>query len=504
MVMGEQILGIDISDGHVAGVVLEQQRRSTQLLRWHSLDVPDEGDLAAVIQQLCEQLLWQGGPSLCGLPLSKISIRNLVLPFGDVKKIAQALPFELEEQLLAPLDTAVYDYSLCRRTGDERLLVVFTADAQWLGQLLADTNEHLDPDRVLPAMVALAEQIVKHQDDSKAPFLLVHADLHSMNIALVLQGTPVFFRRLSHPEAMIMHPPFVVEHGLVRAEYPAAEECVSQLAALIEQSLDFFQIDNRVEGKPERIVLAGPLSSMDDGLVEMLSTALRLPVERLDLLGLSGMSCTEEQREQWHGPELDRALALALAAGKRGGINLRQGHLAKKVSLLASRKRLITVAAAVCALLLAGLAYLGVDTYSLQQRDKALLQEMTSIYKATFPTVTKVHDPYVEMQAKLKALQGAETPTPFFVADKWVIPLLADISRRMPASLAFKVGRLSIDRDGVAMKGTTDTYNGVEMIKAALAASPQFKSVRIVTATADKGKKDGAIRFEVQMQLEGL
>ena len=41
-------------------------------------------------------------------------------------------------------------------------------------------------------------------------------------------------------------------------------------------------------------------------------------------------------------------------------------------------------------------------------------------------------------------------------------------------------------------------------IKAALAASPQFKSVRIVTATADKGKKDGAIRFEVQMQLEGL
>ena len=85
-----------------------------------------------------------------------------------------------------------------------------------------------------------------------------------------------------------------------------------------------------------------------------------------------------------------------------------------------------------------------------------------------------------------------------------MIPLLADISRRMPASLAFKVGRLSIDRDGVAMKGTTDTYNGVEMIKAALAASPQFKSVRIVTATADKGKKDGAIRFEVQMQLEGL
>ncbi len=502
--MGEQTLGIDISDGHIAGVVLDQQRRSSRLLKWHSLDVADDESLAASIQQLCEQLHWQGGPCLCGLPLSKCSVRNLVLPFGDVKKIAQALPYELEEQLLAPLDSTVYDFTRCRREGGERLLVVFASDAQWLGQLLAATSGQVDPDRVLPAMVALAEQIVSNQEQKKAPFLLVHADLHSMNIALVLEGVPVFFRRLSHPEAMIVHPPFVVENGHIRAEYPAAEQCVSQLARLIEQSLDFFLMDHRVEGSPERIVLAGPLSTMDEGLVAMLSAALRLPVERLDLLQLSGLSCSEEQREQWQGPQMDRALALALAAGKRGGINLRQGHLAKKVSLLSSRKRLSSLAVAACALLLAGLGYLGFDTYTLQQRDKALLQEMTTIYKATFPNVTKVHDPYVEMQAKLKALQGAETPTPYFVADQWVIPLLADISRRLPPTLSLKVGRLSIDRDTVAMKGTTDTYNGVEMIKAALTASSRFKSVRIVSATADKGKKDGAIRFEMQMQVEGL
>lgn len=502
--MGEQTLGIDISDGHIAGVVLDQQRRSSRLLRWHSLDVADDESLAASIQQLCKHLNWQGGPCLCGLPLSKCSVRNLVLPFGDTKKIAQALPFELEEQLLAPLDSIVYDYTRCRREGDERLLVVFASDAQWLGQLLAAISGHVDPDRVLPAMAALAEQIITFQEQKKAPFLLVHADLHSMNIALVLEGAPVFFRRLSHPEAMITHPPFVVENGQVKAEYPAAEQCVSQLARLIEQSLDFFQIDNRVAGSPQRIVLAGPLSTMDDTLVGILSTALRLPVERLDLLQLSGLTCSEEQRQQWRGSEMDRALALALSTGRRGGVNLRQGQLAKKVSLLTSRKRLVSLAAAACVLLMVGLGYLGFDTYTLQQRDKALLQEMTTIYKATFPNVTKVHDPYVEMQAKLKALQGAETPTPYFVADQWVIPVLADISRRLPPTLSLKVGRLSIDRDTVAMKGTTDTYNGVEMIKAALTASPKFKSVRIVSATADKGKKDGAIRFEMQLQLEGL
>ncbi|MGE4561132.1 MAG: PilN domain-containing protein, partial [Desulfobulbus sp.] len=94
-------------------------------------------------------------------------------------------------------------------------------------------------------------------------------------------------------------------------------------------------------------------------------------------------------------------------------------------------------------------------------------------------------------------------PLPYFVTDRWVLPLLADISRRLPASLNLKVGRLSLDREGVAMKGNIDSFNGVELMKTALAGSPRLGAVRIVSATADKGKKDGSIRFELQMQLEG-
>ena len=56
----------------------------------------------------------------------------------------------------------------------------------------------------------------------------------------------------------------------------------------------------------------------------------------------------------------------------------------------------------------------------------------------------------------------------------------------------------------MAIKGTTDTFNAVETMKSALAASPRFKSVQIVSATADKDKKNGGVRFELQLQLEGL
>ena len=82
--------------------------------------------------------------------------------------------------------------------------------------------------------------------------------------------------------------------------------------------------------------------------------------------------------------------------------------------------------------------------------------------------------------------------------------LLADVSSRIPATLALRVSRLSIDREAVLIKGTTDTFNSVETIKSLLSASPRYKSVQIVSATADKEKKTGAIRFEVQLQLEGI
>jgi general secretion pathway protein L len=66
-----------------------------------------------------------------------------------------------------------------------------------------------------------------------------------------------------------------------------------------------------------------------------------------------------------------------------------------------------------------------------------------------------------------------------------------------------QVSRLAIEREIVLMKGTTDTFNSVETIKNSLSASPRYKGVQIVSATADKEKKNGSVRFEIQLQLGG-
>nr|WP_321465006.1 type II secretion system protein GspL [uncultured Desulfobulbus sp.] len=501
--MGTRTLGIDIGDGHISGVVLEQQRRSAVLHNWCYLPMADEVEPAAAIVQLCEHLAWDGEVCICGLPLSRMSVRNLVLPFSDVKKITQALPFELEEQLIAPLDSLSYDFCLGRKNGNGSLLVVFAVEQDWLADILAGLAGSADPDRILPAMLPLAEQCNRSRPN-REPFLLVHADLHSMSIALIVEGKPMLFRRLAHPGETHLHPPFILEGDSVLAQSPAAEQCIALMAHSIEQSLDFFRMENRVGVNPASVILAGPLAGMDDSLVELMSSTLHLPVERMELIDQARVVCSDEQRASWQGARMDRALAIALAGKKKDGVNFRQHQLAKKMSLVSRRRRLLLPVAAVCGLLLFGLGYVGFDTYNLQRKDAELSGKMREVYRATFPGVTRIQDPYIEMQAKLKSLQGTETPLPYFVTGRWVLPVLAEVSRRIPASIALKVSRFSINREGVAMKGTTDSFNGVELMKTALSDSSRFGSVRIVSATADKGKNEGAIRFELQMQLEGM
>jgi general secretion pathway protein L len=502
--MGTQTLGIDIADSSLSGVVLDRQRRATQLVDWCSLPLRQGEDVSTSIGRLCEQLGWQGECSFLGLPLSLLSVRNLALPFTDVKKITQALPCELEEQLATPLEQVSYDFCLGRKNGSESALLVFAVERQWLGHVLEGARACIDPDGVLPAMVPLAEQAAAVYQES-GPLLLVHGDLHSLDIALITDGTPVFYRRLSYPEQLLIQPPFILENDRVTAILPEAEEGIGRLARLVEQSLHFFRMESRDATPPKQVLLTGPLAGMEDALIDSMAAALAIPVKRLSLLEHCRVICSSEQRSRWNSPQMDRALAVALSGGKKGGtINLRQGHLAPQKSLLSQRRRVFVPALAALGLLVAGLGYFGATTYGLQQRDTALRQEMTAIFQATFPGVTRIQDPYVEMQAKLKSLQGTETPMPFFVTDAWVIPLLADISRRIPASIPLKVGRLSMDREGVVMRGTTETFNGVESIKSALVGSPRLRNVQIVSATAEKGKDVGLIRFEMQMQLEGM
>ena len=113
--MTRHALGIDIGEAQVSGVALTRQGRSLQLTGCCRVELAADTDpagVAAAVRQVGAQL---GGPqavTVLGLPLSRLSVRNLALPFKDARSITQTLPFELEEQLLVPVDSQVSDFLL--------------------------------------------------------------------------------------------------------------------------------------------------------------------------------------------------------------------------------------------------------------------------------------------------------------------------------------------------------------------------------------------------------
>lgn len=503
--MGVKSLGVDIGDSRITGVVLEQQRKKLSLVASGSVAVPEGTDPAAQVGFLCRQLGWRGeeGVSGCGLPLSVLSVRNLTMPFRDVKKIAQILPFELEEQLLAPIDSLTTDFSIAKATEDGALVVAFAVANDTVQSVLTAMRDCLDPDVVTPSMVPLVAQVARHDKDRRGT-VVVHLDQHSGSLALILNGKAVLYRRLAYPEQMALHPPFhFAEDQVVMIDQAAAEECIHRFGRTIKRSLEYFRMEFKEDGQPERVVLTGPLAEFPS-LAEIMHTTLGVPVETLDLLAANNISCSKAMRLQWQGQHFDRALSLALQGLRRPEIDFRKRGFVKKRAFFSSRRRLVGAIAAAAVVAVCLLGALGYDYRRLQQRDKALGDEMTAIYKNTFPGVTRVQDPYVEMRARLKSAQGPQAAGLLQFGGKRVLGLLTDISARIPGHVALQVNRLAIDRESIMIKGTTDTFNSVETIKSSLAASSKFKSVQIVSATADQEKKNGAVRFEVQLQLEGI
>ena len=501
--MGIQSLGIDISDSHLTGVVLEQQRKELVVRACLRLPLPDGADPADHIPLLCEQLDWRGGLCACGLPLSMLSIRNLILPFKDVKKIAQVLPSELEEQLLIPVETLMTDFSVVRKNGAGSSVVTFSLERVVLSGLLQKMQGVVDPEIITPAIASLTAQVTRHQK-GQPNFLVINANQHASAMALVLHGQAIFYRRIASPEQMFLQSPFHLEEGHAEpADVVMVEESFQLVSQSIERSLEYFRMENKEEGHPEQVFLTGPLSAVPL-FPEIIQAKLGLPVTVIDLLAANAISCPEPLQSQWRGRSFDCALSLALQGLRRAEINFRKEAFAKKQSFISSRRQVLGAISVAAVIVVCLFGFLWYDYYQLQQRDRVVGEEMTAIFKQTFHGVTKVREPFAEMQARVKSAQGPASPVLFLQRHKRVLDLLADISRRIPPTVSLRVSRLTIDRESVSLKGTTDTFNAVEIIKSSLASSSKFKSVQIVSATADKEKKGGSIRFEVQLQLEGI
>jgi general secretion pathway protein L len=283
------------------------------------------------------------------------------------------------------------------------------------------------------------------------------------------------------------------------ADRDAAEEAVNGLCRAVRRSIDYFCFTRRININPDHVILAGPMQ-LAGGFKEKIEHELGLPTRICDMVQAGLASLDSRVAEHWQPAVYDRALALALQGGsKHVPFDFRKDEFVTKRHLLGSRRQAVGLALALGGLFAVVFGYLFVDYQSLKNKHNSLAGEMEQVFKTSFPGVTRIVDPLVQMQSKLREVEAPTVSMPLFTQEKRVLAILADISTRIPATISMHVSRLVIDQESARIKGTTDAFNNVDTIKKLLAKSARFSEVNIVSATKDKDKD--VIRFEIKLLL---
>jgi general secretion pathway protein L len=498
--MKRQVLGLDINDEFVAATIVEMRGQDPVVTSSGFALYHDKSGLAEILPQLLQEVRWKGGGTcIAGISLCGVSLRNITLPFTESRKIAQILPLELEDQLLSPVSHQLVEYKVSKVEEEQSHLLVTTVAKERVKECL----DLLSANKITPEIVtlrtqALAEQL-QRQQRQPGNFLLIDAGLYAASIAFVIDRQVVFLRRVVYADRIFTSHPLVVdENGPSVVNRDEVMECISALCRDIKVSVGLFQLESGMNVEPEQTILTGVMAAIPD-VSDQIASELGKEVTPGDIRQHVALRFSSGLEEKWSPYLHDHALALALQGfRKKATVNFRKDEFALPKLYYASKNQLAAAAVVVVALLVTSFIYLGYDYRALRSEHDELGERMNALFRETFPEATRIVDPLVQMKTNLRDVQAPAIATPIFSGDKRLLSILADISGRIPGSVKIDVARMVIDEKAITIKGTTDTFNNVNLIQNVLRKSPVYRDVDIVSAAADK---DGdSIRFELKLQ----
>ncbi len=481
--MSRKILGLDIREHAIAAVLLDSGFKGSQLVRQGYFPIPanEEGPseaLQAVLETVAETMKPAGAACVLGIPTTCVSFRNLSVPFHDIKKIRQILPFELEPTLPLPVDELIFDFEAVKRNGHQDLLA-YAARKDHI-QLYLDTlaTANLNPVAIMPGGYAAARFIAAMTAASE-DFLLIDSGENHHTVYAVCSGNVRMVRAL--PVAGSGNPvAYSLESGLNQT-FTAAEE---NLGIGIHPSQVFST------GPQRNLLFAG------GGSDSLLGVPVK-PIESIrDFPRLKGSLDGYE----WQSGNLDIALALALMETEAvSGINFSTKRSTIQHYWSEHRTNIIFSAVLITLTVFIALAGQFFEVRGKQRRLDELNRRIEMVFRETFPEVTRVQAPLEQMTVKIKEAGEGSAGLDLAGSRVRVIDLLATLSQRIPASAAVKINRMVVGTDNIVLSGNTDTFNTVDEVKGVLEGADVFKQVTI--SSADLEKSGQGVRFKLKLDF---
>lgn len=483
--MSRKVLGIDIRNQSVTAVLLNSSLREHHVDDFIHLPFSGSDDaersLSAALQTLTEKMDLTGSDYVVSIPAHRFTFRNMQVPFHNAKKIRMVLPFELEPTLPFAADELAIDFHTLNgaQEGDQTELIAAAIEKYNLAPYIeALSSVKIDPEKLtisgLPIALCLA-----HQADPQEDLLFIEIDEVHATLFVLVSGRLQLIRSFPLP-----------------ADGPSK---TSMLCAQVQQTLAAFQESANLDFESIEAVING-VSVSEGDMSAHIAKLLDMPVRVVSLTERLDIAVVTDADSQWVPGQMDNALALALMEVEGyQGLNFHRGQFAAQKFIGKHKNALRKTGILAAAVLVLMFFSLMMETFTLNKRIDAINNQMTQIFKATFPEVKTVRYPFEEMQAKLRetnsnAVLQAETGPHVRSID-----ILNNISEKIPADITVNLNRLVIQPDNVLISGTTDAYDSVNAIKTRLEQIKEFEKVSISSANIDRSGKE--VQFMLKVEL---
>jgi len=534
--MAQRILGIDLGAHAVKVVLLESTYRGYAVLDYGAVVLgpaaPDSTLLRRQTAALTSLLASRGlrfGEAIAALPGAGVSSSIVTLPFTDLRRIQQTVPFEVEEQIPFELSGVAWDWQpLGSREGRTDLYVGVTRREELAGLLAALAPLGVDPRLVLPPAPAYAALLssgatgpwaAPEPGEDPAADVVLDLGQERTSICVALDGSCEQARTFPFGAAILARA-FSRElgcseeeaHRLLRAEArrtpkdpalerysadPRAAETLRRTLLGLSRELRSTLRAWRARVGPRRVrrlFLAGELGRLP-GLPELLAPEVEAPAEPLALKGPAAELGRPIPPEEVPGFALALTLALRGHQGSRAPrLNLRRGDLAFTRDFEHLKGRVARLAFAAALLVVLALASAGAKVFALSRQeallDRALCEAEQKLIGRCFPS-------FEEAQAVLRGRAGGNSSVPKATA----VDLLWALAEHVPAEVKVRFEKVDLTRDKLHLEGSTDDAEGVDRLVSGLKGSRCFADARSGSA---RRRSDGKFEFSVDSGLSCL
>ncbi|MDG2334071.1 MAG: pilus assembly protein PilM [Myxococcota bacterium] len=515
--MTKTVLGLDLGTYALKAVELRQGLRGLEFVQSQiAARAAEEAGLSEAIRQFAESHTLNTDHVACAISGQRIAHRRLEFPFRDRKKLAQAIPFEIEGSMPFNLDDLIVDWQLL--PGESSLGVVAASAAQKedIGVFLGEVDDADCCPRVLEAEGMVLGNLAALYD-LPGHCLMVDIGHEKTTFCLCVDGQPVAGRTapvggkaltkaIAQDAGVDLDEAERIKHGndLLGSESggagPAAAAVLERIAREFIRSLESLDPTGAslLDRQTCKLVLMGGTAKLE-GIVPFLGTQTGLSPELIaPPEDPANAALTEGYDLVLSGPAL--ALALRSTGQSLTALNFRKNEFAYRSSyawLVGSELRPTLALVGVCVLLLVAV---GITSVRLEaSRAQQLERQMSSRYAAIFPNKPPPSLPMAALAQDVSSARERANFLGLYGGNLSALDLLTLLSERIPAELTLKFDEINIDQNVIRIKVAAQNYEAQDRLENVLKAEPVFAQAD-VTGSA-KRLKDGSVTFGLSIPL---